>query len=118
MIRYTKVQANELVKDGYSFDWQDLIKKPLEEFLSRFFANSGFKDGLHGLTLSLLQAFSFLIVYLRIWELEKFGEKAVNLKEFKDLSNQSGSQMNYWFNYSNLSKNPFKRFIQKIRKRD
>src|SRR3989344_6138183 len=65
--RYTSVQANELHADGIKFQWTDLITKPLSEFLSRFFANKGFEDGLHGLTLSLLQAFSFLIVYLKLW---------------------------------------------------
>jgi len=115
MIRYTKVQANELVEEGYRFDWKDLIKKPLEEFLGRFFASRGYEDGWHGLALSLLQAFSFLIVYLRVWEIEKFRVGEVNLKELEDLSKESGNQIKYWFKYGNLSKNPFKRFFQKVK---
>ncbi len=115
MIRYTKIQAEELVQDGYKFDWKDLIKKPLGEFLSRFFANRGFRDGLHGLALSLLQSFSFLIVYLRVWEIERFPSQQVNLSELKQVSNQSAVEIKYWFNYANLSKNSFKRFFQKIK---
>src|SRR5205823_3813251 len=49
MLRYTKIQAQELADEGYKLDWKDFIKKPLAEFMSRFFANRGFEDGLHGL---------------------------------------------------------------------
>lgn len=115
MIRYTNVQAEELIKDGYKFDYRDLIKKPLGEFLSRFFAQKGYIDGLHGLALSLLQAFSFLIVYLRVWESERFQQLRPNVKDFEVLSGESGRQINYWFKYGNLSKNPFKRFFQKVK---
>lgn len=112
--RYTTIQASNLKDDGYEFVWSDLITKPLSEFLGRYFANRGFEDGLHGLALSLLQAFSFLIMYLKVWEIEKFTQKQLDLKEIKTLKNQTGKEVDYWFKYSNLSKNPFKRFVQKV----
>ena len=112
--RYTSVQAKELVESGYKFSWSDLLMKPLGEFLSRFFANRGFEDGLHGLTLSLLQAFSFLIMYLKVWEKEKFTQKELNLADLKNLTTKSGQEISYWFKYSNLAKNPLKRFLQKV----
>ena len=114
MNRYTDVQARDLVKRGYKFDWRDLITKPVGEFLGRFFANRGFEDGLHGLALSLLQAFSFLVMYLRVWEIEKYPQKEIELKNLKEIKNKMGYEINFWFKYGNLSKNPFKRFIQKI----
>lgn len=117
MIRYTKIQAEQLRQEGYKFEWTDLIKKPLGEFLGRFFANRGFEDGLHGLALSLLQSFSHLIVFLKVWEMEKFEQKELNLSEVKDLSQKSGKEIDYWFKYGNLSKNPFKRFVQKVKNR-
>ena len=115
MIRYTKIQSEELVEDGYKFNWKDLIIKPLSEFLSRFFANKGYEDGVHGLVLSFLQAFSFLIVYIRVWEKEGFKSKEVSLADLKNLNKKSAEEINYWFKYSNLSKNVFKRFAQKIK---
>lgn len=115
MLRYTKIQAEELKKDGYRFDYRDLIIKPLNEFLSRFFANRGFEDGLHGFALSLLQSFSFFIMYLRVWEQEGFKPENISLNELKQVSTQSGEQIKYWFDFSNLSKNPLKRFFQKVR---
>lgn len=115
MIRYTKIQAEELHKGDYKFEWKDLIKKPVSEFLGRYFANKGYEDGLHGLSLSLLQAFSFFIMYLRVWEMEKFKNQQLEVGEFKELVNQSASEIEYWFKYINLSKNPFKRFVQKVK---
>lgn len=112
--RYTSIQAIELWESGYKFNWSDLLVKPLGEFLSRFFANRGFADGLHGLTLSLLQAFSFLIMYLKVWEKEKFIPQEINLTELKELKDKSSQEVNYWFKYGNLAKNPLKRFLQKV----
>lgn len=117
MMRYTKIQAEELIDQGYKFDWKDLIKKPLGEFLSRFFANKGYNDGLHGLVLSLLQSFSFLVVYLRVWEQEKFRSQDIKFDEIKNLSQDLGKELNYWIKFGNLSSNPFKRLIQKARNR-
>lgn len=75
--RYSKIQAEEMIESGYKFDWKDMLKKPMGEFLSRFFAGEGYKDGLHGLALSLLQAFSEFIKYLKVWEKEDFGDQDV-----------------------------------------
>ena len=115
MNRYTKVQADQLKKEGYKFEWQDLIRKPLGEFLSRFFANKGYEDGVHGLALGLLQAFSQLVLYLRIWEMEGFKSKDISWEDLTFTGKQSGKEIDYWFKYGNLSKNPFKRFVQKVK---
>lgn len=113
--RYTSVQAKELKDSGYEFDWRDLFAKPLGEFLSRFFANRGFEDGLHGLALSLLQAFSHLVMYLKVWELRNFPEKSIKFDDLKKVSHQSGEEIDHWLKYGNLSKNKFKRVLQKIK---
>lgn len=113
--RYTSVQAKELKDSGYEFDWRDLFTKPLGEFLSRFFANRGFEDGLHGLALSLLQAFSHLVMYLKVWELRNFPEKSIKFDDLKKVSHQSGEEIDHWLKYGNLSKNKFKRVLQKIK---
>jgi len=115
MNRYTDIEAKELVSHGYKFCWQDLIQKPLSEFLSRFFAGRGFEDGLHGLALSLLQAFSFLAVYLKVWEIEKFKQQELNLKELEIIKNKGGEELNYWFKKSGFRKNIFKTFLKKFK---
>jgi len=76
--RYTKMQAQDLIETGYKFNWQDMLKKPMGEFLSRFFVGEAYKDGLHGLVLALLQAFSEMVKYLKVWEKEKFIEQDIS----------------------------------------
>lgn len=114
MIRYTKIQAQELKDQGYIFSWKDLIIKPVSEFLSRFFLNRGYQDGLHGLVLSLLQAFSFLVLYIQLWKDTGYKQESIKLSEFKQVTFQTGKEVEYWFKYVNLSKNPLKRFFQKV----
>ncbi len=115
MNRYTSVEANQLIKQNYQFKWPDLIEKPLSEFLSRFFANRGFEDGLHGLALSLLQALSFLIVYLKVWENSSFKETPLILTDLKDEKDKAGFQINYWMREVSLPKNPFKRLLSRFK---
>ncbi len=113
--RYCAIQAKELNESGYVFDWKDLIRKPLNEFLSRYFAHRGFEDGLHGLILSLLQAFMFMQLYIRVWELQGFEQKAVNLRDLKLQTDQGGKDLHYWFGFVSLSSNPVKRILQKAK---
>lgn len=115
MNRYTEVEARELKIEGYNFKWQDLVEKPLSEFLSRFFVGKGYEDGLHGLSLSLLQAFSFLIVYIKLWEKTRFQTQEISLVEIEKEKNKSAYDINYWIKQSTRSSNFFKRFLQKIK---
>lgn len=115
MLRYTKIQAEELQKDGYAFKWEDLITKPVGEFLSRFFSNRGFEDGLHGLILSLLQSFSFFVMYIRLWEMSGHRAQVLELSELKNITVKINKDTDYWFQYIRLSKNPINRLIQKVK---
>ncbi|MCL5090881.1 MAG: glycosyltransferase family 2 protein [Patescibacteria group bacterium] len=69
--RYTDIQAEEIETVNVT----DLLKKPANEFFSRFFEAEGYKDGIHGLALASLQAFSELVIYLKVWEKNGFVEK-------------------------------------------
>lgn len=112
MDRYTTIQAEQLYEKGYEFRWQDLFEKPLNEFLSRFFALEGYKDGLHGFTLSLLQAFSDLIVYLKLWEMKKFNNIDIDLKELKSRKDKSGHTIDYWFKTVKNGESFLSRFLK------
>lgn len=114
--RYTDIQAQEL-KEDHKFKWQDLLLGPFNEFLSRFFARRGFEDGIHGLAVSLLQSFSFLVTYLKVWEFQKFEEEEIQLSKVREITSQSGHDLKYWFNHSSLSENKLIRIIQKVKGR-
>lgn len=115
MNRYTTIQAEELEKAGEKFYWKDLFEKPLSEFLSRFFANKGYKDGLHGLSLSLLQAFSFMIVYLKLWESNKFNEQDIDLIELESQRDKSAKAIDFWIKKSKKAGNFFERLFKKVK---
>ena len=96
MNRYTKVQSQELMKNGYVFAWQDLITKPLNEFLSRYFAGEGYKDGIHGLTISLLQALSELTLYSKVWQKQGFKEEEIKKNEIRTELNRGIHDLKWW----------------------
>lgn len=93
---YTTQHANLRIIEGYKFSWKDIITKPSNEFLSRYFFGEGYKDGLHGLSLSLLQAFSELTVYLKIWQKEKFVDQDPKLSEVVNLLRDQEKDLHFW----------------------
>lgn len=94
--RYTTIQAINLIKNGYKFTWVDLIKKPASEFIDRYFAGSGYNDGIHGLALAFLQSFSELVVYLKVWQDKKFLQDAISLSEVITKMKDVESEIHYW----------------------
>jgi (heptosyl)LPS beta-1,4-glucosyltransferase len=96
MNRYSTEHASLLIKEGHKFSWKDIITKPSNEFLSRYFFGEGYKDGLHGLALSLLQAFSELTVYLKIWQKEKFSDQNPKLDEVVTAIREQEKDLHYW----------------------
>ncbi len=111
LILYTELEAEKLVKSGYRFSWSDLIQKPLDEFLRRFFAEGGYKDGIHGLALCLLQSFYQLVVITRVWEKEGFSSGPTK-NVFGQLGKAS-DQLQYWLVKEN--KNPVKKILRKLK---
>ena len=96
MNRYTEIQSQLLIKAKHRFIWKDIITKPLGEFLGRYFAGEGYKDGLHGLAVSLLQAGSELILYLKVWQNEKFLEQTISLPEIDKEMKNSIKEIDWW----------------------
>jgi len=117
MNRYTNIQANDLIKSGYKLIWKDLVKKPTSEFLSRYFAGEGYKDGLHGLALAMLQAFSEVVLYLKVWQEEKFLEQTITLKETVEEFGRSGDELDWWLTESSIKETNFVKSLPKRIKR-
>lgn len=116
--RYTDFQAEELIKSDYKFAWEDLIKKPTGEFLSRFFAGEGYKDGIHGLVLALLQAFSELVKYLKVWEKQGFKVRELPFSDFIPQMKKLGQETAYWISHTlaKETKGGFNKLLLKFKK--
>ena len=115
MNRYTGVQARLKVGEGYKFHWSDLIKKPVAEFVSRYYAGKGYHDGVHGLALSLLQGVSELVLYLKIWQEEKFTAESLDTQETGAVLREAQKEMNYW--RADAEVNEGGGFLSKIRRK-
>lgn len=94
---YAPNEAEHLIRNGYVFSYADAIRFPLREFLGRFFAREGYRDGFHGLMLSLLMSFYHLIVFAKIWEKQKFIDKSDNVAMlFENEAVSARKQIQYW----------------------
>src|SRR3989338_6153583 len=116
---YAANEADQLIEKGYNFSWQDCVRFPAKEFISRFFASEGYKDALHGLVLSLLMAFYHLIVFVNLWEKLKF--KQIEEKEFlsqvKEEFVKGNKEIFFWFFKVSIDKtrNPLKKLVLRIK---
>lgn len=70
--RYAKYEAKEIFDDKRVFTFSDIIKKSLNEFISRYFASEGYKDGLQGFILAILQLIYYFFVYFYYMEMKQF----------------------------------------------
>jgi len=106
MMLYAPSEAAKMLADGYQFQWSDAIVMPVKEFMSRFFAREGYKDGFHGLMLSLFMAFYHLLIFANIWERMKFIEAGTGdiLSDVEDIVKKSGKDMHYWLATEKLKK--------------
>lgn len=114
---YGPNEAQILIKRGYKFSWPDSIKMPLREFINRFFAQKGYKDGLHGLVLSLLMAFYHLIVFVKIWEKEGFRvtEEKKFLERVGSESKNISKELGFWYLTARLEET--KNLLERIKLR-
>lgn len=103
-IRYTEIQAKERLQKGEVFSWTNLLRKPLGEFLSRFFAGEGYKDGVHGLVVAMLQAFVEVITLARIWETQKFSEEELNKAVISKEVGHAAFEIDHWLQASGIRK--------------
>lgn len=119
-IIYAPNEAENLIKKGIKVSLKDGISFPTEEFLKRFFAQEGYKDGLHGLVLSLLMAFYHFVVFAMIWEKQKFQDEERNiLAETEEQIKKSYKEIMFWFldKKSQETKNLLSKLLLKIKKR-
>jgi len=117
---YAFNEAEEKLKKGYKIDWRDAIRFPLKEFLSRFFAREGYKDGFHGLMLSLLMAFYHFIIFAYIWEKREF--TSVETQEFASLPAElknAQKELTYWLYNEKIKaeKSSVKKILLKIERK-
>jgi (heptosyl)LPS beta-1,4-glucosyltransferase len=116
--RYAKSSALEKIQQNSSYTFKDAVQDGISEFITRFFACEGYKDGMHGLVLSFLQMFYNFLVFFYFWELKKYPDDSV--KEMVSAANtffrQGLYETTFWKDKKNLS-HPIDKLKIKIVKR-
>ncbi len=69
--RYTEMEAAYLFRGGERARVRNLVLQPCREFRRRYITLQGYRDGGHGLLLSLLMAYYEGVKYLKIWRLQR-----------------------------------------------
>ncbi len=119
MDRYTTIQAKEKITAGYEFDWKDLIRKPLSEFLRRFFVWEGWKDGVVALGICFMQALSEAIVYMKVREIQfkekqlYTGKDAQFVQDVSDEFDKAEQELGFYLEKLGLQ-SQLKRWLQKV----
>lgn len=68
---YSALEAQSLIKSNVKFSFRRMLWEPFFEFLVRFVYKKGFLDKKEGFVLAYLMAIYKLIVWIKLWELEK-----------------------------------------------
>jgi len=117
---YAAQEAAEIAQKGYTFDYRDAVRFPLKEFLSRYFAREGYKDGFHGLMLAILMSVYHFTIFAYLWEKKKFvDERPAGLQSFGHDVQDAGREVKYWVNTKRLEeeRNTLKRILLKVKRK-
>lgn len=116
---YTVSEAENLIRGGYKYNPFDIIRMPLSEFLKRYFAEQGYKDGMHGLVLSALMAFYHLVVFLKIWEKNNYPDNNDSYALIEKGSRVIARETGYWIAKKKMDSesNPLKKQIFRIKRK-
>ena len=93
---YTENEVKKYRALGYTVTWQDAIRFPASDFMKLYFAQGGYKDGLHGLVLAMLQAFYSFLIFLKLWEKERFVEMDIPAETSIAELRKTGKELSYW----------------------
>jgi glycosyltransferase involved in cell wall biosynthesis len=65
---YSDWGASQLAGEGRSAGWGSIAFRPLIRFIKMYFIRLGFLDGVHGLVLGMLAAYTVYLKYAKLWE--------------------------------------------------
>ncbi|MBX7256042.1 MAG: glycosyltransferase family 2 protein [Candidatus Hydrogenedentes bacterium] len=69
--RFTTWSAEDLLERGKRARFTDLTFRPILRFIKMFVLRQGFRDGMHGVVLCGLAAFSVFTKYAKLWDLQR-----------------------------------------------
>lgn len=78
MNKYTSIEARDRVNAGQRTNWFHIVMAGPAMFLKNYFYYGAWKDGIHGVAISVLEGVSRSVRHVKIWQYqrEKNGERA------------------------------------------
>lgn len=104
--RYTSIDAayyQQELKPPYS---RLFVTRPIQEFINRFLAQKGYRDGLHGLALSLLQGAYELVVVIKVWELNQYPQASLTINKTETAARGILKHWNWWKRQLKIDQSP------------
>lgn len=105
-LRYAKSEATDYMEKKVTVTLSETIRNSISEFISRFFADEGFRDGIHGFILAFLQMFYPFLVYIYYWESKKYHhDDSTNIAGLtKEYFKKGMLETQHWMEVKNLQK--------------
>jgi glycosyltransferase involved in cell wall biosynthesis len=72
--KYSSLAARQMHEDGRRTGWLSMIVHGDAAFLRSYFLRGGFRDGVPGLIVSVLNTFYVMLKFVKLWELGKKSE--------------------------------------------
>ncbi|OGG35716.1 hypothetical protein A2363_02995 [Candidatus Gottesmanbacteria bacterium RIFOXYB1_FULL_47_11] len=117
--RASTSEAISLKEINHEFLWYDAVRFPLSDFLKIYFAQGGYKDGLHGLVLAMFQAFYSFTVFAKYWEMQKFIERDMTAGTVITELRRGGKEMQYWIDSTRIAeaKHTAEKILWKVKRK-
>ena len=121
MMRYAKADAQMHVSSEETFTLSQALSQGSSEFISRFFVADGYKDGMHGFTLSFMQLMYYPLVYFYYWEGRKYEnvETKIIISDAETFAKTLLYEILHWLSVKNITystSNLKRRIIRKLLK--
>jgi glycosyltransferase involved in cell wall biosynthesis len=71
MDRYTTLAAQQMFEDGRRAGWIDILVTPRLTFFRNYILRGGFRDGLAGLVISVMNSYYVAQKFAKLWELHR-----------------------------------------------
>jgi len=117
---YTESETENFIKSDKDISWFDAIRWPTDDFVKTFFFQKGYKDGFHGLMLSMLQAFYSFVFFAKVWEKkENFKDLTPGnfFSEFLKELAKASKDVRYWIYETLATENPAKKLLYKLKRK-
>lgn len=112
-------EALSLKDMNHQLVWYDAIRFPVSDFLKIYFAQAGYKDGLHGLVLAFFQAFYSFVVFAKYWEMHAFPERDLASGAVMGELERGGKDFTYWMLTTRIAEtsNIAKKMVWKVKRK-